>query len=154
MRRRHPERGPVLAVSSPGGHWQQLLQLSGSWEGRRAIYATADESSLRAANVPGYVIPDGSRSRLWALVSITAKLLQIVIRERPSVVISTGAAPGLIALACGRLLGARTVWVDSIANANRLSLSGRLARRIATLWLTQWPQLARPNGPHYVGALL
>ena len=54
----------------------------------------------------------------------------------------------------GRLLGARTIWVDSIANADELSLSGRKAGRFAHLWLTQWPELARAQGPHYQGAVL
>ena len=43
-----------------------------------------------------------------------------------------------------RLVGARTVWVDSIANAEELSLSGQKASRIATLTLTQWPELGEP----------
>lgn len=78
----------------------------------------------------------------------------IVIRERPDVVVTTGAAPGLVVLALARLLGARTVWVDSIANAERLSLSGRLAEGRADLVLTQWPELAREGGPRYLGGVL
>ena len=33
-------------------------------------------------------------------------------------------------------------------------MSGRLARRVADAWLTQWQHLARPEGPHYWGAVL
>ena len=70
-------------------------------------------------------------------------------------VISTGAAPGLVALAVAKLLtGSRTVWIDSIANTKQLSLSGRLARPVADAWLVQWPHLARPGGPEYWGAVL
>ena len=57
-------------------------------------------------------------------------------------VVSTGAAPGLIALPIAKLFGARTVWIDSLANCERLSLSGRIARHFSDLWLTQWPHLA------------
>jgi hypothetical protein len=74
-----------------------------------------------------------------------------VLRERPDVVLSTGAAPGFFALLFGRLLGARTIWLDSIANIEELSMSGRMARRHADLWLTQWPHLARPDGPECAG---
>ena len=49
---------------------------------------------------------------------------------------------------------AKTIWIDSIANCERLSSSGRRARRVAHQWLTQWPDLARPEGPHYWGAVL
>ena len=45
----------------------------------------------------------------------------VVLRERPDVVVSTGAAPGYFALRFGRLFGARTLWLESIANVEELS---------------------------------
>jgi len=69
-------------------------------------------------------------------------------------VISTGAAPGYIALRFARLAKAKTVWLDSIANVDQLSLSGLKIGRYADLWLTQWPHLVRPEGPHYGGSVL
>ena len=70
------------------------------------------------------------------------------------VVISTGAAPGLLCLPAARLIGARTLWIDSIANGERLSLSGRIARRLAHECLTQWEHLACEPKPKYRGAVL
>jgi cellulose synthase/poly-beta-1,6-N-acetylglucosamine synthase-like glycosyltransferase len=72
----------------------------------------------------------------------------------PHKVITTGAAPGFFAVRLGKLLGAQCCWLDSIANAERLSLSGERAGPVADLWLTQWPGLASPHGPHYQGAVL
>lgn len=63
-------------------------------------------------------------------------------REKPDMIISTGAAPGLIGLLVGRLMGIHTIWIDSVANADRLSLCGRIAVHIADRTLTQWPHLA------------
>ena len=51
-------------------------------------------------------------------------------------------------------MGARTIWLDSIANVEELSMSGSWIGRSADLWLTQWPHLARPEGPHYAGSVL
>jgi hypothetical protein len=73
---------------------------------------------------------------------------------RPDVIVTTGAAPGYFAVRFGRLLGTRTVWVDSIANAEELSMSGRMAGKHASLWLTQWPHLAQGGGPEYRGSVL
>ncbi|MFZ9916397.1 MAG: UDP-N-acetylglucosamine--LPS N-acetylglucosamine transferase, partial [Phycisphaerales bacterium] len=75
------------------------------------------------------------------LIWMAVRVALLVMRLRPSVIISTGAAPGYVALRIGRLLGARTVWVDSFANAAELSLSGRKALSFADLTLTQWPHL-------------
>jgi hypothetical protein len=82
------------------------------------------------------------------------QLFWIVFKERPDVIISTGAAPGYIAIRLGKLFGARSIWVDSIANVEQLSMSGALAGGRADLWLTQWPHLAKENGPYYKGAVL
>jgi hypothetical protein len=46
------------------------------------------------------------------------------------------------------------VWIDSIANAERMSSSGLQARRFAHVWLTQWPALAVAGGPSYWGEVL
>ena len=65
------------------------------------------------------------RDRLGFLV-VLWQLVRILIRERPDVVVTTGAAPGFVALAAAKLLlGCRTIWIDSIANAERLSSSAR-----------------------------
>jgi hypothetical protein len=51
------------------------------------------------------------------------------------------------------MVGARTIWLDSIANSDRPSLSGTFARPFASLWLTQWKHLA-DGALRYEGALL
>jgi hypothetical protein len=77
-----------------------------------------------------------------------------MVRLRPHVVFTTGAAPGAVALVIGRVFGAKTIWLDSIANVETVSGSGRMVRHFAQLWLTQWPHLATPDGPEYAGAVL
>jgi hypothetical protein len=69
-------------------------------------------------------------------------------------VISTGAAPGYFALRFGKLIRARTIWLDSIANAEELSTAGKKVQRYADLWLTQWTHLATTAGPRFGGAVL
>lgn len=146
--------GPVLAVSSPGGHWRQLLQLSDVWEGKEVVFATCRQSDLDAAGVEGVTVPDASRSDLLGMAKLAVKTFWLVAKTRPSVVISTGAAPGLLSIFFGRMFGAKTVWVDSVANVERLSVSGRIASKMSAMCLTQWRHLATPNGPVYMGGLL
>jgi UDP-N-acetylglucosamine:LPS N-acetylglucosamine transferase len=81
-------------------------------------------------------------------------LFKIIRYERPNFIISTGAAPGVIALAVGKLFGARTIWLDSIANTEKLSLSGKIAGKFVDLWLTQWEHLSSDRGPKFWGSVL
>jgi UDP-N-acetylglucosamine:LPS N-acetylglucosamine transferase len=102
-----------------------------------------------------YVVSDVTRVSLFKLLILVPQFARIMLRERPDVVITTGSAPGLVGLAVARLLtGAKTIWIDSIANCERMSSSGLQARRVAHRWLTQWPDLAGPHGPEYWGAVL
>ncbi|MEO6436726.1 MAG: UDP-N-acetylglucosamine--LPS N-acetylglucosamine transferase [Tepidisphaeraceae bacterium] len=126
-----------------------------AFEGSRIVYVTT-LPSYRQFVQPArfYTVCDGSLWNKVCLVRMAAKILWILALERPDVIISTGAAPGYFALRMGRWFGATTIWVDSIANVEKLSLSGRKIGPYADLWLTQWPHLARPEGPRFEGAVL
>ena len=145
----------ILAVASGGGHWTQMMRLREIFDGHDVTFVGVKQ--LYRSDVEPhrfYAIPDVSRLHKWTLVFSIGKLLFILIKERPSVVITTGSAPGMLALRLGKMLGARTVWIDSIANAEEMSLSGRTARKFADLWLTQWPHLASADGPAFLGSVL
>lgn len=145
----------VLAISSGGGHWVQLLRLRPAFEGCRVTYATVREGYRAEVGGADFrVIPDSNRWNKLALVRCALGVFWLVLRLRPDVVISTGAAPGFFGVRFGKWLGARVVWVDSVANAEELSMSGRKAGAFVDLWLTQWPHLAAENGPEFFGSVI
>lgn len=144
----------VLAVASSGGHWVQLSRLRPAFEGHDVAYLTTDPAHREhVAPARFYSVVDANRSEKLKLARGVVKIAWVLLRERPDVVISTGAAPGYLALRLSKLVGARTLWIDSVANVEELSLSGQMASTTADLCLTQWPHLA---GDHvaYEGAVL
>jgi UDP-N-acetylglucosamine:LPS N-acetylglucosamine transferase len=149
-----PSRQRVLAVASSGGHWIQLRRLAPAFAGQEVAYVTTDPR-LRAevGTTRFYAVNDANRWDKAALVRCAVQILWVLLRERPTVVVSTGAAPGYFAIRFARLLKARTVWIDSVANVEELSLSGRMASATVDLCLTQWPHLARGQ-VRYLGAVL
>ncbi|MEM7229766.1 MAG: UDP-N-acetylglucosamine--LPS N-acetylglucosamine transferase [Planctomycetota bacterium] len=145
----------VLAVSSGGGHWVELLRLMPAFDGARLTFVTVNRSYRSDVVDHRFrLINDATRWNRVALALMAFRILLIVLRERPHVIVTTGAAAGYFALRFGRWIGARTIWVDSIANVEELSMSGQMARECADLWLTQWPHLASAQGPEYAGAVL
>jgi UDP-N-acetylglucosamine:LPS N-acetylglucosamine transferase len=145
----------VLAVASGGGHWTQLLRLRPAFEGHDVTYVTVREGyRSQVAGSPFHCIRDATRHDKAALLQVALQLAWILLRTRPDVVVSTGAAPGYVAIRLGKWLGCRTAWIDSIANAETVSMAGQLAQPHADLWLTQWPHLAREGGPRCFGAVL
>ncbi len=150
-----PKQLRVLAVCSGGGHWIQMRRLWKAFSGYEIAMVTTDPVYQRESEAKRfYAVPDANMDTKRRLVMLAARVAWVLLRERPHVIVSTGAAPGYFAIRLGKLLGAKTVWVDSIANVEKLSLCGRKVGRHADLWLTQWPHLARPEGPHFAGAVV
>ena len=150
-----PRRRRVLAIASGGGHWQQLMALRPAFEGCDVLYATTLPGLPEEFGaLPARIVPDCNRHEPVAILRAAAAIGRLVAAQRPDVVVSTGALPGVIALGWGKAWRARTVWIDSIANAEEMSMSGRLARPVADLWLSQWPHVAAAAGAGHAGAVL
>ncbi|MBH5398282.1 UDP-N-acetylglucosamine--LPS N-acetylglucosamine transferase [Bradyrhizobium sp. CNPSo 4010] len=146
----------VLIVASGGGHWIQMRRLQPAFDGLQVAFVSVQ--SAYAEEVAGhrfYVVRDVTRWDRIGLAILVVQLTLILLRERPHVVVTTGSAPGMIALALAKcLLRSKTMWIDSIANCEQLSLSGMRAKRFCDVWLTQWPHLQRTGGPDWWGAVL
>jgi len=146
----------ILAIASGGGHWVELQRIKAAFDGLNVAYASVYPDY--AADVPGhrfYSFRDVSRRDRFGFFVLAFQVLRILILERPQVVVTTGSLPCCITLIFAKyLFGAKTMWIDSIANVQHLSTSGKLAGRFVDVWLTQWPQLAAKPGPSYWGAVL
>ena len=144
----------VLAVASGGGHWVQLLRLRPAYSHHHVTYVSTNAAYAKDVDGQLLTVTDANMNEKLKLTRMFFEMFVHLLRVRPDIVITTGAAPGFAALTLGRLLGAKTVWVDSIANSEELSSSGKQAGRFAHTWLTQWEHLAKPEGPKFWGAVL
>jgi UDP-N-acetylglucosamine:LPS N-acetylglucosamine transferase len=141
-------------MASGGGHWVQLLRMREAWAGDHVVYATVHaDSAADVAPARLETFHDVSRKDWWLLPLVTIDMLRLLLKVRPRAIITTGALPPLVAITLARLAGIRTLWIDSIANSEVTSGSCRMARRIASQTLTQWPHLARPGIAHWGSVL-
>ena len=134
----------LCLVCSSGGHLFQLNSLQPFWGNKNRVwisFTTQDATAiLRNERVHWAHYPTnrniGNLARnLW----LAFKILRA---ERPTVVVSTGAGVGVPFLVLGRLMGIRTVYIESITRSEELSLTGRLVYRFVDRFLVQWPDLA------------
>ena len=134
----------ICLAASGGGHLNELLKLADSWRGYDTFCVTTvdvvRERLQKYGNV--YVIGECNREHLFRVILVLVRCIKVILRERPDVVISTGAAAGCIVCFLSKILGAKIVWFDSITNVERISLSGRMVRYIADLFLVQWKEIA------------
>lgn len=144
----------ILAVSSGGGHWEELMLLRPAFANVNQVFGTTNAELAKRDHIDAFeFLPDANRDEPWRATTCFLAAFHLVWKVRPDVLITTGALPGLFCLIWARLLGARTIWVDSIANSDQPSLSGRLARPFTHEWFTQWEHLAQ-NSRRYEGAIL
>jgi len=147
----------ILAIASPGGHWIQLNKICNPLEDRfDVVYVTpgAQYSSSATGSRKVLSILDSSATSKHKLIPLAFQLLFIFIKERPTAIISTGAAPGVIAFLLAKFLPIKTIWVDSIANVNQISRSGRMVINHADKIITQWQPLSDGDKIVYKGSVL
>ena len=144
----------VLAIASGGGHWHQLMQLRPALPEKTTVYVSPLPKVATGLGDEAYArITDGNQHTKAKLLICLLQLAVIILRHRPAVVLSTGAAPGYLAMRLARLLGARCLFIDSIANAGELSLSARLAKQSGYAVYSQWPEVAATQDVGFAGAV-
>jgi UDP-N-acetylglucosamine:LPS N-acetylglucosamine transferase len=145
----------ILAVASGGGHWIQLMRLRPAFEGCEVVYISTHAGYQKQVKESVfYTVTDANRWNKLKLIKMAFEVMHIVRKEKPDLIVSTGAAPGLLAIFWGRLTGSKTIWLDSIANVERISMSGRIARPICSLHLTQWENLADGTATLFKGNVI
>lgn len=145
----------VLAAASGGGHWEQLMLLRPTLAQYDVRFATTEPAvALQHGVTNAESLPDCNQNMPLQSALCALAALRIVLKHRPQVILSTGAAPGFFCILAGRLIGARTLWIDSVANGEELSMCGKLSRRFAHECWTQWEHLAAGGNPRYFGAVL
>ncbi|GHC29841.1 capsular polysaccharide biosynthesis protein [Kushneria pakistanensis] len=142
----------VAFVSSYGGHWVQLKILADLIEADQKIFISTLDNST---DQPSLKLVDFNFGSVHKSLPNFSRIFSFLRKEKPDVIVTTGAAPGLQVLCLARMQGIKTIWVDSIANSQKISLSGRVAKYISTETLTQWERLsAEDKKVKYVGSVL
>lgn len=141
----------LCIVSSVGGHLREVLELVPSFGQAEVRFVVND-----AVNVPlpGPVEQIAHAERdvrvLWNLVEATRSFR----RNRPDVLLSTGAGPIVPLAIVGKLFGCQTIYIETFGSVDKPSLTGKLMAPLADRIYYQWPGLARffPTG-HYAGPI-
>jgi len=132
----------ILAVASAGGHWIQLLRLKPAFQGQEVVFmSTKQQFKSMVPDSEFFLIPDFNRKDKFLILKSLFGVWKTLKQIKPDFIITTGAAPGLICIFLGRLMGSKTIWLDSIANVEKLSMSGKIAKLMANHVYTQWPDL-------------
>jgi beta-1,4-N-acetylglucosaminyltransferase len=142
--RNHHKIPKLLLVCSAGGHLLELLALQEHvWSNFDRTWVTLrkiDSESLLKGEKVYYAYGPTNRNYL-NLVRNFFYALYVLAKEHPTCVVSSGAGIAIPFLYFGRLLGARTIYLESFARWSKLSLTGRAVYPVVHDFLVQSPHI-------------
>ena len=147
----------VALVCSHGGHMTETLQILPAFSGHDCFFATyhsaRNEDVLKLGRA--YFIENIGASPVRLALSF-GWALRILLKEKPHVIVSLGAEIALPFFYLGRLLGSKTLFIESWCRLEGLSLTGKLVYPVENAFWVQWEQMLDVCGPkaEYHGAVI
>ena len=109
-------RVPICLIASNGGHLTQLIALLEGCQRWGCSVVTAYDDHLRefAESQRTFFVTDFGRNG-FRLIRNVLEAFHLILRERPRVVITTGAGIAVPICYWAKLFGARVIYVETIS---------------------------------------
>ncbi len=141
----------VLFISSTGGHLSELLQLSPLFK-KYNYYIITEKDKANIGLKVKYrhkllFLPYGTRSKIFTYIFkyifICFKSLYYYFKIRPKVIITTGTHTAGPMCYIGKLFGSKIIYIETYANRNTKTATGRLIYPISDLFIVQWEEMLK-----------
>ena len=141
----------VLFISSTGGHLSELLQLESmfsNYDYHIITEKTKDNVLLKKKykkriNFLIYGTKDHPFSYPLKLLANCFKSLYFYLRIHPDYIITTGAHTAGPMSLIGKIFGSRVIYIETFANMNSKTVTGRLLYPFADLFIVQWHEMKK-----------
>lgn len=155
MKNKEKKRKKVLFISSLGGHLTQLLQLKPLFD--EYDYHIVTEQSVITRDLSKQYsmsfLMYGARNYLFRYIFKFTyncfKSLFYFLRERPDVIVTTGAHTAVPMCYIAKLFGKKVIFIESFAKTSTPTMSGKMIYPIADLFIVQWQGMKK----HYPKAI-
>ena len=135
----------ICLVGSSGGHLTHLYLLKDLWGERERFWVTFDKpdarSILKSEKLFFCYFPTNRNFR--NLIKNTFLALKVLRKERPDIIISSGAAVAVPFFYIGKLFKARTVFIEVFDRIDSPTLTGRLVYPVTNDFIVQWEEMKK-----------
>lgn len=135
----------ICLVCSSGGHLAHLYMLKPFWANKERFWVTFDKedsrSLLKGENVYPCYFP--TNRSLKALVKNTKLAWKVLIKEKPDLIISSGAAVAVPFFYIGKIIGAKLIYIEVFDRINTSTVSGKLVYPITDKFIVEWEDMTR-----------
>ncbi len=132
----------VCLVGSSGGHLAHLYMLKPFWNNKERFWVTFDKEDARSLLKDEKMYPcyyPTNRS-LKALLKNTVIAWKILRKEKPDLIISSGAAVAVPFFYLGKLFGKKLIYIEVFDRINKPTLTGKLVYPVADEFIVQWEE--------------
>lgn len=135
----------VCLVGSSGGHLTHLYLLKKFWEKEDRFWVTFDKedanSILKQEKLYHCYFP--TNRNIKNLIRNTFLAIKVLKREKPDLIISSGAAVAVPFFYLGKLFGAKTVYVEVFDRIDKPTLTGKMVYPVTDLFVVQWAEMKK-----------
>ena len=133
----------ICLVGSSGGHLTHLYMLRPFWEKEERFWVTFDKEDARSLleNERMYPCYFPTNRSLKALIINTRLAWKVLRKEKPDLIVSSGAAAAVPFFYLGKLFGAKLMYMEVFDRIDRPTLTGRLVYPITDTFVVQWEEM-------------
>lgn len=143
MRKMDDKKLKVCLVGSSGGHLTHLYMLKPFWKNKERFWVTFDKEDARSL-LQGeklYPLYFPSNRSIKALIINTWRALKILPKEKPDLIISTGAAGAVPFFWLGKLFGAKTIYIEVFDRIDAPTIAGKLCYPVTDRFIVEWDEM-------------
>ena len=135
----------VCLVGSSGGHLTHLYMLKPFWQNKDRFWVTfnkEDANSLQEGEKK-YNCYFPTNRNIRNLINNTFLAWKILKKEKPDLIISSGAAVAVPFFYLGKLFGSKTIYIEVYDRVERPTLTGKLVYPVTDRFIVQWKELKK-----------
>lgn len=132
----------ICLVGSSGGHLTHLYMLKPFWENKKHFWVTFNKEDARSllSGERMYSCYYPTNRSIKALIRNTVIAWKVLRKERPNLIISTGAAVAVPFFYLGKLFGAKLIYIEVFDRIDKPTLTGKMVYPIVDKFIVQWEE--------------
>ena len=141
----------ICFAASSGGHLEEISRLKEIRDAYDCFLFTerGNFSELDFCDKVYYVRQINRKEKRFIIhfIKLFVESAKIIQEEQPDCIISTGALATFPICLIGRLMKKKIIFIESFARVDGSSLTGKLMKKVANLYIVQWEELLQfvPN---------
>lgn len=147
----------VCLVGSSGGHLMHLYLLEKFWRKNERFWVTFEKEDAESLlkDERKYWCHYPTNRNVKNLIKNFFLAIKILFKERPDLIISSGAAPAIPFFYVGKLFGAKLIYIEVYDRIDLPTITGKMVYPIADKFILQWEEQKQyyPKG-EVLGGLL